>query len=611
MPGMSSGLHSNNFIIIEAFQSALRRQSLIIFVIVALMFVTWNMLRLKPLLSDENENDATSKMTRSSVGGAEPIGLRVLRISFGIIWIFDGILQAQASMPLGMTTQVIQPTAASSPSWVQHLINAAVTIWTNHPITAPLSAVWIQIGIGAWILLAPRGNWLRLGGLVSAGWGIVVWIFAESFGGIFAPGLTWLFGAPGAVLFYSLAGLLIALPERSWSNPRIGRRMLQLMGAIFIGMAVLQAWPGRGFWQGHLAHTTSHGTLVTMVSQMAATPQPHIFSAWVADFAAFDAAHGWAVNLFVVVALSAIGISFFANNVRIIRGGVIFAAVLCLADWVLIEDFGFFGGTGTDPNSMIPMSLIFIAGYLALTRPSSATIETVEPIRSRSEWLRRVTTSPAYGLRTLAAVSAVGVLLLGAAPVALASMNPVADPIINQAIAGSPNATNAPAPPFSLTDQFGHSVSLATLRGKTVAVTFLDPVCVSDCPLIAQEFRAADGLLGADAHRVVMVAIVINPLYRSNNYLVAFDNQEGMNHLANWQYLTGSVSNLQQVWNAFGVLVQYSTGGAMIAHNDTAFVIDAKGRIRYILNSDPGPGTAASKSSFASVLANAITSVTK
>jgi cytochrome oxidase Cu insertion factor (SCO1/SenC/PrrC family) len=608
---MSSGLHANNTLIVEAFQNALRRQSLIILVVVALMFVTWNMLRLKPLLSNGNEGDVTSKSLRTSVGSAQPIALKVLRISFGIIWIFDGILQAQASMPLGMTTQVIQPTAASSPAWVQHLINAAVTIWTNHPITTPLSAVWIQIGIGAWILFAPRGYWLRLGGLVSAGWGIVVWIFAESFGGIFAPGLTWLFGAPGAVLFYSLAGLLIALPERSWSSPRLGKRVLQLMGAFFIGMAVLQAWPGRGFWQGHVAHSASPGTLVTMVSQMAGTPQPHLFSSWVTNFATFDTAHGWAVNLFVVVALTAIGISFFANNARVIQVGVIFAAVLCLADWVLIEDFGFFGGTGTDPNSMIPMSLIFIAGYLAFTRPTPPMIGAVEPIKSRSEWLKRVTTVPAYGLRTIAAVGAVGILLLGAAPVALASMNPNADPIINQAIDGTPNATNAPAPPFSLTDQFGRSVNLASLHGKTVAVTFLDPVCVSDCPLIAQEFRAADGLLGANARRVVLVAIVINPLYRSNNYLTAFDNQEGMNRLTNWQYLTGSVSNLQKVWNAFGVQVQYSTGGAMIAHSDTAFVIDAKGRIRYILNSDPGPGTAASKSSFATVLANAITSVTK
>jgi hypothetical protein len=53
--------------------------------------------------------------------------------------------------------------------------------------------VWIQVGIGVWLLAASRGALSRLAGLLSVGWGLVVWAFGESFGGIFAPGLTWLF----------------------------------------------------------------------------------------------------------------------------------------------------------------------------------------------------------------------------------------------------------------------------------------------------------------------------------------------------------------------------------------------------------------------------------
>ncbi len=41
---------------------------------------------------------------------------------------------------------------------------------------------------------------------------------------------------------------------------------------------------------------------------------------------------------------------------------------LCLADWVLIEDLGFLGGLGTDPNNMIPFALLAAGGYLALIR---------------------------------------------------------------------------------------------------------------------------------------------------------------------------------------------------------------------------------------------------
>jgi len=50
--------------------------------------------------------------------------------------------------------------------------------------------------------------------------------------------------------------------------------------------------------------------------------------------------------------------------------------VLCLADWVLVEDLGFLGGLGTDPNSMIPFILLASGGYLALTRPATLTART-------------------------------------------------------------------------------------------------------------------------------------------------------------------------------------------------------------------------------------------
>ena len=118
-------------------------------------------------------------------------------------------------------------------------------------------------------------------------------------------------------------------------------------------MAVLQAWPGRGFWQG-VSHRQP-GTLAGMTAGMAQTPQPGFLASWVNAFTAFEEAHGFAVNLLVVVALAAIGVAFVTGQRRLVRPAVIAFVVLCLADWVLIEDFGFFGGLGTDPNSMLPV----------------------------------------------------------------------------------------------------------------------------------------------------------------------------------------------------------------------------------------------------------------
>ena len=138
------------------------------------------------------------------------------------------------------------------------------------------------------------------------------------------------------------------------------------MGLFFAGMAVLQAWPGRGFWAG--SQHGAPGTLTGMVRSMAGTSQPAVFAHWVSGFGNFTAAHGFAVNLVVVIALGAIGAGLLSGQPRLLRPAIAAATVLCLADWVLIEDFGFFGGLGTDPNSMIPILLIVYTGYLALTR---------------------------------------------------------------------------------------------------------------------------------------------------------------------------------------------------------------------------------------------------
>ena len=138
-----------------------------------------------------------------------------------------------------------------------------------------------------------------------------------------------------------------------------------------------------------------------------------------------------------------------------------------------------------------------------------------------------------------------------------------------------------------------------------VLLTFLDPVCTSDCPLIAQEFRQADQLLGGRSRQVELVAVVTNPVYTLPEYTAAFDRQEHMNTLANWQYLTGSADQLKKVWRQYGIAAQILPAGGMIGHSDIAYVIDRSGRTRTELNFDPGPGTSSTQASFASELSSA------
>ena len=601
MPGMNSGLNAADPTVVAAFRAALLHQGLIALAIFALLSVVW--------VSVRDRTNAVGSAPRMAY--PEPAGHQLLRIGFGLLWVFDGLLQAQPKMAAGLPSQVIAPIAATSPHWVQHLVNWAGTTWSYHPIQAGASAVWIQVGIGLWLLAAPRGLSGRLAGLVSVVWGLIVWIFGESFGGIFAPGLTWLFGAPGAVLIYAVAGALLVMPDRSWHTPKLGRAVLAGFGLFLVGMAVLQAWPGRGFWQGHVG--SQPGTLAAMTQPMAGTSQPHFLSSLVSGFSSVVRDHGFAVNLVVVAALAVIGVCFLTGRREVVRPALAAFLVLCFADWVLIEDFGFLGGLGTDPNSMIPMALLATGGFLALTRvPATVTAPAADPATEPATGRAGLRGALGRSLRaatfgTMTSVAAFGVIVLGTVPMAAAQTTPGASTILAQAIDGNSSPINIPAPGFTLTDQHGRTVTLSGLRGKVVLLTFLDPVCVTDCPLIAQEFRQAGQLLGSSRAKVDLVAVDVNPLYNELAYTRLFDQQEGLTSLTDWHYLTSSPARLRAVYKAYGQPAQTLPAGAMLGHTDIAFVIDAHGEIREELDMDPGPGTVATKASFATELASAAT----
>ena len=182
---------------------------------------------------------------------------------------------------------------------------------------------------------------------------------------------------------------------------------------------------------------------------------------------------------------------------------------------------------------------------------------------------------------------------------AAAQANPNADPILAQAIAGSTVRVNFPAASFRLTDQHGRIVTMAGLRGKVVLLTFLGPACPADCQLIAKEFRATAQLLGAAP--VVLVAIAASPARVADTQ--AFDRRERLSQAPDWLYLTGGLPELRRLWTAYGLAPQASRGGS--GRDDVAWVIDRRGQVREELNISPGPGTAASESSFAVLLAGA------
>ncbi len=425
-----------------AFKSALLSQGTVLFLIFVLLAIAWVTCRELLLARGRPRLVARLAAIRASQP-AEAQARRVLRIGFGVLWIFDGLLQAQPAMAAGLPSNVIAPAAAGSPGWVQHLVNLATTAWVAHPVQAAAGCVWIQLGIGVWLVSSAHPRWSRLAGLVSLGWSLAIWVFGEAFGSLLSGGQTWLTGAPGAALFYCAASVLLVVPAGWWRDGRMGRSILQAVGLLLLGSAVLQAWPGRGFWQGTAQGRP--GSLAAAVSDMAAMRQPAVLHELVSSFGSLVARHGFAVNLSAVIVMAVLGGCLLTGRAAVAVPAAAFAVVLCLADWVFVQDLGFLGGLGTDPNSMVPQALILTGALVAMIAApavSSAPEYVVSPGRAgpvfassaQAPWAARALRLPGRALRsaglafgtastsTVLTLWAAAMVLLGAVPVVLAML---------------------------------------------------------------------------------------------------------------------------------------------------------------------------------------------
>src|SRR5256714_11777676 len=145
------------------------------------------------------------------------------------------------------------------------------------------------------------------------------------------------------------------------------------------------------------------------------------------------------------------------------------------------------------------------------------------------------------------------------------------------AIGGFPMAGD-PAPDFSLIDQFGHPVTLSSLRGREVVLAFIDSRCKTLCPLTAEIMYDARARLSSSANsRVALVAINANPAATSVATVQAWSINHGMLH--QWLFLTGTAQQLQSVYHQYGLYDQVTSDG-QVTHDPAMYIIDASGRER-------------------------------
>jgi protein SCO1 len=155
-------------------------------------------------------------------------------------------------------------------------------------------------------------------------------------------------------------------------------------------------------------------------------------------------------------------------------------------------------------------------------------------------------------------------------------------------------ATSAPG--FTLADQDGHTMSLASLRGHAVVLEFMDPHCTDICPIVSREFIDAYRDLGASAPQVVFLAVNVNRYHLRVADVAVFSAEQRLTTIPAWHFLTGSYPSLRAVWRSYQIEVDAPGPDADVIHSSQMYFIDPQGRERFL--ADPMADHTASGTSF-------------
>jgi protein SCO1 len=136
------------------------------------------------------------------------------------------------------------------------------------------------------------------------------------------------------------------------------------------------------------------------------------------------------------------------------------------------------------------------------------------------------------------------------------------------------------APEIALTRAAGTDFHLSEMRGKIVALFFGYTSCPDVCPTTMAELDQALGELGERSDQVQVLFVTVDPQRDTPERV-----QEYVDHFnPNFIGLSGSESELAEVWNDYGVFRQVvdstSAAGYLVDHTARVTLIDQQGNLR-------------------------------
>jgi protein SCO1/2 len=140
----------------------------------------------------------------------------------------------------------------------------------------------------------------------------------------------------------------------------------------------------------------------------------------------------------------------------------------------------------------------------------------------------------------------------------------------------SPLRQGRPAPSFSLVDHRGQPVTLASLGGRAVAMTFVYAGCHASCPLLVERLKALERRVPEAP--VAFVAVTLDPERDDPGSLRETAERWGLG--ARWHLLTGEPGAVRKVIASYGVQWAPLPGGD-IAHDNLVLLLDRRGRLGF------------------------------
>ncbi len=136
-----------------------------------------------------------------------------------------------------------------------------------------------------------------------------------------------------------------------------------------------------------------------------------------------------------------------------------------------------------------------------------------------------------------------------------------------------------PAPALGLVDQAGARLDLATLRGKTVLVSFAFAHCVTVCPMLIGTLHAAtEGLPPAE---MAVVVITLDPWRDTPGNLAAIAASWKLERMPSARLLSGGVDEVNAVLAAWGAGGNRDETTGEISHPGLIYVVDSQSRIAF------------------------------